>query len=150
MKYLLLLAVPAVGLAVWAAGAGASRSAQTAGTVHVVERAITDVVSNGKKTDSLGNLLTFANPVYDAANAKRIGSDSGFCVRTVKGKRWECEFTTTLGSGQISVQGPFSDTGNTKLAITGGTGEYADSRGWMELKYHNAKGTAFDFIFHLT
>ena len=151
MKRLLALAVPAmaaVGLATWAAGAGGSATSAT--TVHVVEHAVTDVVSNGTKADSLGNVLTFANPVFDAADAKKAGSDNGFCVRTVKGKVWECIWTTFLAEGQITVEGPFSDTGNTKLAITGGTGAYGSARGWMELKYHNKKGTEFDFVFHVT
>src|SRR2546425_4838683 len=150
MKYLFALAVAAVPLVAWSAGAGASRSATTATTVHVVEHAVTDAVSNGTKTDSLGNVLTFANPVYNAADTKKAGSDNGFCVRTVKGKAWECLWTTFLANGQITVEGPFSDAGNTKLAITGGTGAYANSRGWMELNYHNKKGTKFDFIFHLS
>jgi hypothetical protein len=34
------------------------------------------------------------------------------------------------------------------LAITGGTGKYANARGSMELK-SRAGGTAFDFTFHL-
>ena len=63
---------------------------------------------------------------------------------------WECIWTTFLAEGQITVEGPFSDTGNTKLAITGGTGAYGSARGWMELKYHNKKGTEFDFVFHVT
>ena len=150
MKYLFVPAVAVVALVIGSAGAGASRFATTAPTVHVVEHAITDAVSNGTKSDSLGNVLTFANPVYNASDTKKAGSDNGFCVRTVKGKAWECLWTTFLANGQITVEGPFSDTGDTKLAITGGTGAYANSRGWMELKYHNKKGTKFDFIFHLT
>jgi allene oxide cyclase len=150
MKYLFVTAVAVVALVIWSAGASARPSATTATTVHVVEHAITDAVSNGTKADSLGNVLTFANPVYNASDTKKAGSDNGFCVRTVKGKAWECLWTTFLANGQITVEGPFSDTGNTKLAITGGTGAYANSRGWMELNYHNKKGTKFDFIFHLT
>jgi hypothetical protein len=151
MKRLLTLVAVALALgavAAWAASAGKSVSSAT--TVHVVEHALTDAVSNGNKADSLGNVLTFANPVYDSADAHKVGSDNGFCVRTQKGKVWECIWTTFLSKGQITVEGPFSDTGNTKLAITGGTGAYGDARGWMELNYHDKKGTKFDFIFHTT
>jgi hypothetical protein len=35
------------------------------------------------------------------------------------------------------------------LAITGGTGDYQNARGFMELVYHDAAGTKFDFVFHL-
>jgi allene oxide cyclase len=150
MKPLLSLAVAVAAVAAGAAAAGAHPSARTARTIHVVEHAVTDAVSNGTKADSLGNVLTFANPIYDGADAKRIGSDNGYCVRTVKGKSWECLWTTFLPSGQLTVEGPFSDTGNTKLAITGGTGAYAGAGGWMELRYHNKQGTKFDFVFHLS
>ena len=153
MKRLLALSVAAAAagaVAVWAVAAGAGGARISGTTVHVVEHAVTDAVSNGTKADSLGNVLTFANPVYDSADKSKVGSDNGFCVRTEKGKAWECLWTTFLAGGQITVEGPFSDTGNTKLAITGGTGAYANSRGWMELNYHNKKGTKYDFVFHLS
>jgi hypothetical protein len=118
-------------------------------TVHVVERATTDKVTNGSKKDREGNVLTWHNKIYDAANKHQVGHDAGYCVRTKVGKSWECSWTTFLKGGSIMVQGPFSDTGNTVLAITGGTGVYASANGTMNLKYHNKKGTAFDFIFHL-
>jgi hypothetical protein len=147
MKVLLAVAIVALPLAAWATAAGGRSSAT--GTVHVVEHAVTDAVSNGSQADRLGNVLTFANPVYDASDTTKVGADNGFCIRTVKGATWECLWTTTLADGQITVEGPFSDTGNTKVAITGGTGAYADARGFMELNYHNPEGTKFDFVFHL-
>jgi hypothetical protein len=143
-----LAAAAALALVVASAAAGA-RHAGATGTVHVVEHAVSDVVSNGTAKDVVGNVLTFANPVFDGVDKKQIGRDSGFCVRTRVAHYWECMWTTFLPTGQITVQGPFSDTGNTRLAITGGTGAYADSRGWMGLLYHDKKGTKFDFFFHL-
>jgi allene oxide cyclase len=120
-----------------------------AGAVHVIEHATSDAVTNGSADDAAGNVLTFANDVFDSADQSKVGSDQGYCVRIVVGKTWECNWTTFLSGGQITVEGPFSDTGNTVLAITGGTGTYRNARGWMELEYHNAAGTAFDFVFHL-
>lgn len=137
----LALALLAVSAAL-AAAAGAK-------TIHVVERASTDAVTNGSEKDAEGNVLTFHNKVYDAANKTQVGRDSGYCIRMVVGKSWECNWTTFLDAGSITVEGPFSDTGDTVLAITGGTGAYATARGTMNLRYHNKKGTAFDFIFHL-
>lgn len=119
------------------------------GAIHVVEHATTDAVTNGSATDAAGNVLTFANDVFDRADKVKVGTDQGYCVRIVVGKTWECNFTTILSTGQITVEGPFSDTGNTVLAITGGTGKYRNARGWMELNYHDAAGTKFDFVFHL-
>jgi hypothetical protein len=124
-------------------------SAAPAQTIHVVERASTDAVTNGSKQDKAGNVLTWHNKVYDEANKKQVGRDAGYCVRIVAGKSWECAWTTYLQGGSISVQGPFLDSGGSVLAITGGTGSYDGASGTMELKYHNKKGTAFDFIFNL-
>ena len=45
--------------------------------------------------------------------------------------------------------GSVPDTGDSVLAITGGTGAYRNVRGEMELKYHNPAGTKFDFVFHV-
>jgi hypothetical protein len=118
-------------------------------TIHVVERATTDAVTNGSKQDKVGNVLTWHNKIYDAANKQQIGRDAGYCIRIVVGKSWECSWTTYLEAGSISVQGQFLDKGDAELAITGGTGAYAGASGTMTLHYRNKKGTAFDFTFHL-
>jgi allene oxide cyclase len=131
------------------AAAALPAAAVAATTIHVVERATTDAVTNGSKEDREGNVLTWHNKIYDAQNKHQVGRDAGYCVRIVVGKSWECSWTTYLKTGSISVQGPFSDTGNTVLAVTGGTGAYAGVDGTMNLKYRNKKGTALDFIFHL-
>ena len=102
--------------------AAALPAAAAASTIHVVERATTDAVTNGSKEDREGNVLTWHNKVYDAQNKRQVGRDAGYCVRIVVGKSWECSWTTYLKAGSISVQGPFSDTGNTVLAVTGEIG----------------------------
>ena len=119
------------------------------GSIHVIEHATSDAVTNGSAGDAAGNILTFANDVFDSADSKKVGSDQGYCVRIVVGKTWECNWTTFLADGQITVEGPFSDTGDTTVAITGGTGKYQNARGSMALKYHNPAGTEFDFVFTL-
>jgi len=46
-------------------------AASAAELFHVVEHADTDAVTDtGAKNDSAGDILTFANPVFDQANAK--------------------------------------------------------------------------------
>lgn len=131
------------------AGHGKGRDSSRGGTLVVVERATTDAVTNGEAADAAGNILTFANEVFDAANTRKIGRDQGSCVRTVVGTAWECALTTFLPAGQITVEGPFYDNGNSVLAVIGGTGAYRNVRGEMELKYRNPAGTEFDFVFHL-
>src|SRR4051812_17183968 len=75
-------------------------------TIQVVERATTDAVTNGTSADSAGNILTFANDVFDRKNTTKVGTDQGSCVRIVVGKTWECAWTTFLPGGQITVAGP--------------------------------------------
>jgi hypothetical protein len=120
-------------------------------TIHVIEHATTDTVidtgSGAPGTDTTGDLLTFANDVYDASDSNVVGTDQGDCVRIVPGATWECRWVTTLDDGSITVEGPFSDAGTTVLAITGGTGAFKNARGQMKLMYHDEAGTSFDFIY---
>ncbi|HEY0317200.1 MAG TPA: dirigent protein [Solirubrobacterales bacterium] len=147
---ILLVAVAATLAVGVVAMVSSSAGASKATVIHVVERATTDAVTNGDaETDKVGNVLTFSNNVYNSADKRKVGSDQGYCVRMVVGKTWECNWTTFLQSGSLTVEGKFSDTGNTILAITGGTGAYATARGEMNLNYHNKQGTEFDFIFHV-
>jgi hypothetical protein len=118
--------------------------------MKVVERAETDAVTDiGDKGDSVGDVLTFSNPVYDEANQTQVGTDNGWCIRTAVGKSWECFWTLTLGDGQITVEGPFLDAGDSVLAVTGGTGAYSGVRGEMTLHARNAEGSEYDFGYSL-
>ena len=92
--------------------------------------ATTDAVTD---TGASGDILTFANEVYDADDKNKIGTDQGICFRTVPGKAWECFWTLSLDKGQLTVEGPFYDSGDSVLAITGGTGEFAGALGTVGL-----------------
>jgi len=120
-------------------------------TIAVVEHAITDTeIPTGGGKDVKGNILTFNNPVYNAANKSPVGHDEGFCTRIApKQGIWECLWTTFLHGGQITVQGPYYDTRNSVLSITGGTGAYRDARGQMRLLSRDG-GKEYDFIFQLS
>jgi allene oxide cyclase len=118
--------------------------------IQLVERALTDATLDlGEKGDSVGDLLTFANPVFDAANKLQLGTDQGYCVRVVVGKSWECSWTLSLKDGQITVQGPFNDGGDSLLVVTGGTRGYAGAKGELKLHARDAKGSAYDFTYEL-
>ncbi len=133
-----------LALAMWTTTAAASES------FKVVEHADTDTtIDLGKKGDSVGDLLTFANPVFDATNTTQVGTDQGYCVRVVKGKSWECIWTLMLKDGQITSEGPFYDDGDSIMAVTGGTGHYAGAKGSLKLHARDAKGSAFDFSYDL-
>jgi hypothetical protein len=132
-------------------GIAAKTSEAGIGVWKFVERASTDAVTDtGAAGDSAGDILTFANEIFDEHNAEKVGTDNGWCVRTVPGKAWECFFTVLLADGQITVEGPFYDAGDSNLAVTGGTGAYSQIRGWMSLHARNDKGTEYDFTFTVT
>lgn len=120
-------------------------------TLTVVERATTDAITDlGAKDDSAGDILTFGNEIYDEGNANKIGSNNGWCIRTVPGKAWECFWTLMLADGQITVAGPFLDGKDSTLAVTGGTGKYAGARGAMALHARDPEGKEYDFIYSLS
>ena len=130
-----------------AALAGAADGA----TLKLVERALGNAthVHGGTAADNVGDMLTFSNPVYDAANSVRLGFDQGYCVRLVVGRSYECHWTLSLAQGQIVVDGPFLDAGDSVLAVTGGTGAYSGARGEMLLHARDAKGSAYDYTYTL-
>jgi len=122
-------------------------------TIKLIEHAETDTVRHigpASEEDSVGDVLAFANPVYDSANEEKVGSDNGQCVRTAVGKAWECIWTVKLDEGQITVEGPFYDGGKpSELAITGGTGEFKDASGQMGLRARNPEETEYDFTYEV-
>ena len=118
-------------------------------TITVIEHATTDTPTDtGATGDSVGDILTFANKVFDAADATQVGTDNGYCLRTVAGAAYECNWTTLLDGGQITVEGPFFDAKDSTLAITGGTGRYRDARGSMKL-HARPDGKSYDFVFRI-
>jgi allene oxide cyclase len=132
-------------------GAGCGSGSSTT-TLHVIEHANTDTLQHigpANEKDSIGDVLGFANPLFDAANKKQVGTDNGQCIRTAVGKAFECIWTATLSGGQLTVEGPFYDTKDSVLAITGGTGSYDEARGSMKLHARNANGTEYDFTYEI-
>ena len=118
-------------------------------TVTVIEHATTDATTDtGAPGDSAGDILTFANDVFDRTDTRKVGTDQGYCIRTVPGVSYECNITTLLADGQLVVEGPFYDAKDSVLAITGGTGRYRNARGTMELHAREG-GAKFAFVFHI-
>ena len=121
---------------------------RTVTTVHVIEHATTDTtVDVGSSGDSTGDILTFSNDVFDETNTTKVGHDQGECTRiNVVDGSWECHWITFLKGGAITVEGPFYDTENSVLPITGGRGKFKDASGSMKLSAL-ASGTEYDFVF---
>ena len=149
-----LIAVLAAGLMAGvviqaAAFGGTAADIRKPVTVRVIEHALTDaVVDTGAAGDTSGDLLTFHNPVFNAADTNQVGRDQGECTRIVAGASWECTWTTFLPGGHLTVEGPFFDARDSVLAVTGGTGVYRNARGAMLLR-SRAGGTKFEFVFRL-
>jgi allene oxide cyclase len=125
------------------------RHGHGAKAITVIEHAATDATTDtGATGDSAGDILTFANDVFDATNATKVGTDQGYCIRVVVGTSYECTWTTFLAGGQIVVSGPFYDAKDSTLAITGGTGRYRHARGTMDL-HSRAGGKEYAFVFNI-
>ena len=124
-------------------GAASASSGITAPTSFtVVEHGTTDkVVDVGKKGDSTGDIYTYHNDLYDETDTTKVGSDSGICIReSPKAGTWECMWTEILADGQITAEGPYSDSASSwTYAVTGGTGLYENVRGSVK-ETVNAKG----------
>ena len=148
------LAVGGAAVVVAAVVGGAFASSGLTGprTIHVIEHGKSDkVIDIGAPGDTSGDILTFHNPVFGASNEHLVGHDQGQCIRMApKLGTWECMWTTFLAGGQITVEGPFNDTKDTVLAVTGGTGNFSSARGSMVLRARTTGEGQFDFIFHLT
>jgi allene oxide cyclase len=145
MKTSKLLLAGALGLLAPLVAAAAER-------VHVIEHVVDEVtthVAAGAKDDARADLLTFANPIFDSTNKTQIGTDNGWCIRVVVGKSWECFWTLVLKEGRITVEGPYYDTGDSVLVVTGGTGKYVGAKGQMTLHDRGTKPTSYDFVYDL-
>jgi allene oxide cyclase len=132
--------------------AGVPLVALAAERVHVIEHATNETtthVAPGAKDDAVGDLLTFANPVFDSTNKTQLGTDQGYCIRIVVGKSWECFWTLLLKEGRITLEGPFYDSGDSVFVITGGTGKYGGAKGQMRLHDRGTKPTSYDFVYEL-
>jgi hypothetical protein len=106
-------------------------------------------VGPANEDDSIGDVLGFANPLFDSSNETKVGTDNGMCIRTAVGEAFECVWTASLDGGQITVEGPFYDAKDSTLAITGGTGDYKEASGEMTLHARNDKGTEYDFTYNV-
>lgn len=97
------------------------------------------VIDVGEPGDSVGDILTFDQPLLDK-QGKQIGNNSGTCIRTRVAHSFQCQWTLSLENGSIQVAGREFDKGSSHIAIIGGTGQYAGITGQME-SVNNEDGT---------
>ena len=136
----ILGAVVVLGALAFGLGAASAMSGiATPTTLTVFEHSTTDkVIDVGRHGDSTGDILTFHNELFDDTDTTKVGTLQGQCVReSPRAGTWECWWTMSLADGQVTVEGPFSDTSDTDFAVTGGTGLYENVRGSMQVKAIN-------------
>jgi hypothetical protein len=135
----------------------AKRAMAAAGLIAVIVAALvawTEQASgDAKKTFTLDGKLTAFTPVDLAAagespgdlgviagtlseNGDDAGSYQGYCVSITGPSNSECTFTFALEDGQLVVTtgyGDFNGADDTaRSPVVGGTGAYANTRGWVE------------------
>jgi hypothetical protein len=106
------------------------------------------VIDVGEPGDSVGDILTFDQPLLDE-QGKQIGNNSGTCIRTRVGHSFQCQWTLTLENGSIQVVGREFDKGASQIAIVGGTGQYVGISGQME-SVNNGDGTFTQTLYYRT
>lgn len=97
-------------------------------TIADARSGIAEKIDLGKPGDSPGDMFVFDQPLLDP-NYQVIGTNSGFCVRTLAGKFSECQWTLTLPNGTITVAGREADNGTSMIPIIGGSGDYQSATG---------------------
>jgi hypothetical protein len=94
------------------------------------------LIDVGKPGDSVGDILTFDQPLLDEGMTA-IGNNSGVCIRTRVEHSFQCQWTLTFESGSIQVAGRELEQGTSAISIVGGTGIYSDISGEMESTNNN-------------
>lgn len=150
-------AVAAMGAGVLVIGQGSSVAADDADETITGRTAQDHDIDVGREGPSVGDRFVFSENLFnedDERIGRVVGScDLGFVKRNSNGKAkdalMQCIGTFRLSDGQITVQGSmwWSDE-NPTLAITGGTGNYDDDSGHVNLNFVNDSKTEYDFEFN--
>jgi Dirigent-like protein len=122
--------------------AGSTSISFAASRLYLIERDINaNTIDIGPKGDSVGDMLVWLNPIYDADNKVQLGTVEGVCIRVEVSKFYECTATFILKRGLITIQGRVADMDPSlsQIAMTGGTGEYLGAKGPVITKEHGPK-----------
>jgi hypothetical protein len=141
VRFVPLLALPAVAAGALLLGPGASAQAPSSRTLTFKEgeRGATFVHIRNTKTKQrranlLGDVIAFTNPLLDATGAT-VGKLAASCVTTTGSRNFEksvitCNVVLTLKDGTLTGQANVSPGVATTIGtVTGGTGAYANARG---------------------
>lgn len=107
---------------------GPAEEAWTLNTIADARSGIATPVDLGPTGDSPGDMFVFDQPLLNEAR-ENIGSNSGYCVRTLPGQFSECQWTLTMANGTITVAGREAEMGTSLVPIIGGTGAFEGASG---------------------
>jgi hypothetical protein len=129
-----LVIVVAAAIAVTAQGKTASTLAYTT-RQHAFAQ-----VDTGKKGFSIGDAFIFSEQLLQ--NGKQVGYDHVVCTHAADwpSSAESCAGTAVLANGTLQLGG-LSKRGPFTLAVLGGTGSYAGSRGTAKVTSQGEKGT---------
>lgn len=128
MRKTLLMAVSILPMLSCSNGTGPTEEALTLTTIADARSGIASPVDLGAPGDSPGDMFVFDQPLLNA-NRENIGSNSGYCVRTLPGQFSECQWTLTMADGTITVAGREAENGPSDIPVVGGTGAYVGVTG---------------------
>lgn len=125
MRKLSLMAVLTIPAATQLLGCSSAHAEETDTLVTIADArsGIASPVDLGAPGDSPGDMFVFDQPLLNEAR-QPIGSNSGYCIRTLPGQFSECQWTLTMADGTITVAGREAETGTSLIPIIGGTGDY--------------------------
>jgi hypothetical protein len=140
------LALGALAAAALLVGPGASAQSPGGRTLSFTElekgatfKHVRNTKPKSPRANSLGDILVFTNPLADASG-RVVGRLHVSCATTAGARNFlksaiTCSGTYVLRDGTVTAQGTFRVGGSTTtIAITGGTGAYANARGVLVSK----------------
>jgi hypothetical protein len=129
LEFMTVLVVPAAAQLLGCSSAHAEEP-NTLTTIADARSGIAQPVDLGAPGDSPGDMFVFDQPLLNEA-LQNIGSNSGYCVRTLPGQFSECQWTLTMTNGTITVAGREAEVGTSHIPIIGGTGDYLGVSGML-------------------
>ena len=139
-----LAAIVAVAVTV-AAQSAAAPMTTTRSTMSFRTVTLSDDLSPGFGTPG----STVVSRIENRRGTHVIGHDQTACI-VIRLPDLQCSSTIGLRGGTVQVSFHQSLTGRTIVApVAGGTGRYADARGYLDLREVGSGQTVFDAVLHL-
>jgi allene oxide cyclase len=134
-----LIAVAVIAGVASATGSDNRASGRVTLEFLITEPAFTEVDLTGEG-ETAGDLLVVDSPLYNRNRTRQVGHTPLSCVVVRVGSNPRCNGELVLeGFGQITLQGVFGEDED-RMAITGGTGVFAEANGQTQAVFDPAAG----------